>query len=152
MNTLNGEATLLFAIGNDSRGDDGLGWAFAQLVEETNLFRGRLFYRYQLQVEDAELLTTCRQVIFVDACRYELKEGFALQPCLPAVESSFTTHALSPSAVLQCCYELYDHRPEAFQLLLSGSNWELKQGLSPSAVRHLRTAFRFFSEKVLLLQ
>ena len=72
MNTLNGEATLLFAIGNDSRGDDGLGWAFAQLVEETNLFRGRLFYRYQLQVEDAELLTTCRQVIFVDACRYEL--------------------------------------------------------------------------------
>ena len=46
--------TLLIGIGNSGRSDDALGWKFVdEFVEYGHLFD--LEYRYQLQIEDAEL-------------------------------------------------------------------------------------------------
>ena len=47
--------TLLLAIGNSSRGDDGLGWAFASALEEAGFFPGEIVYRYQLQIGRAHV-------------------------------------------------------------------------------------------------
>lgn len=135
--------TLLLAIGNASRGDDGLGWAFAEAVEARG-FPGTIELRYQLQVEDAELCAGFNQVIFVDAWKTDRPVDFSWEPCLPSAEVSFTTHALSPQAVLFLCERVFDAHPEAWMMLLHGEQWELGQPLSTTAVAALEKGVEGF--------
>lgn len=141
---------LLIGIGNDSRADDGLGWAFLDSVERSGRFDGEIIYRYQLQVEDAEMLAPCPAVVFVDACKEELPEGFALERCAGEVEHAFTTHYLSPRTVVGLCRELYGGNPEAYVLKIQGREWELGQGLSEEARRNLEAALKMFWGKALV--
>ena len=135
--------TLVLAIGNASRGDDGLGWAFADAVEASG-FPGTVAQRYQLQIEDAEWCSHYEQVLFVDAWKTEQHVPFSLIPCTPSREASFTTHALSPQAVLYLCESIFDCRPEAWLLLLRGTQWELGQPLSAQARKSLEMGLDFF--------
>ncbi|MBK8566182.1 MAG: hypothetical protein IPN76_23285 [Saprospiraceae bacterium] len=92
--------TLVLAIGNSGRQDDGLGWAFGEALERTVSSEGEVHYRYQLQVEDADLVTTADRVVFVDAFKDPLPDGFQWKKIAPNADFEFTTHALSPEAVL----------------------------------------------------
>jgi hydrogenase maturation protease len=139
--------TLLLGIGNSGRSDDGLGWAFLDRIRRDTAFAGRLEYRYQLQVEDAALISGAERVVFVDACAGVLPDGFQWQPCEPSREFEFTTHALAPQAVMHLCRDLYGKTPRADVLTIQGSCWELRTGLSPDAERRLEEALRFFKER-----
>ena len=134
---------LLIAIGNDGRGDDGLGWRFADALEEYKE-EIDIEYRYQLQVEDADLLSGYSTVIFVDAHHGELPGGYSFLKCLPTGTHTFTTHTLTPETVLWLAEELYDVHPEAYVLAIEGTDWELKQGLSNQAIENLEAALEFF--------
>ncbi len=59
--------TLFVGIGNIGRADDGLGWAFIDYLALKSTNSYNLEYRYQLQVEDAELISNYHTVIFVDS-------------------------------------------------------------------------------------
>ncbi|RLD75788.1 MAG: Ni/Fe hydrogenase, partial [Bacteroidetes bacterium] len=59
--------TIVFGIGNIGRQDDGLGWLFLDHLKEKQFNHLDLEYRYQLQIEDAELICNYDTVIFVDA-------------------------------------------------------------------------------------
>ncbi len=146
MKKLNRNDTLLFAIGNSGRQDDGLGWAFAEAVEQAGFFKGKIHYRYQLQVEDAELVSQAGCVIFVDAFKGELPEGFAWRPCEPAPEFHFSTHAISPESILFLSENLFEKTPEAHYLLMQGEAWELEIGLTEAARKRLERALDFFIE------
>ncbi|MDX2249475.1 MAG: hydrogenase maturation protease [Bacteroidia bacterium] len=135
---------LLVAIGNSGRQDDGLGWAFADEVSRQRLFDGELHYRYQLQVEDAEMLSCADKVIFVDAFKGELAEGYCWTKIKPAAVFEFSTHALSPESVLYLSRDLYDSEPEAWVLLIEGKQWELAQELSERAAGNLKEALNYF--------
>ncbi len=139
-NDINHPSAILFAIGNDGRNDDGLGWAFARWLEEEGRFRGQVEYRYQLQIEDAELISRTDTVIFVDASQEPLEGGFRWSVGEARGEAAFTTHELSPFAVLHLAVDLYDHRPSAFLLAIEGAHWELKRGLSRQGRQHLQAA------------
>lgn len=115
---------------------------------ETN-FSGRLEYRYQLQVEDAALVSEATRVVFVDAHAGALPGGFRWQTCAPAADFEFTTHALSPQAVLHLCRALYRKTPRAHLLTIQGSRWDLSMGLSPAAEHCLEQALRHFTEHML---
>ena len=67
---------ILFGIGNCGRADDGLGWAFLDQIKEKLPDNYDIEYRYQLQVEDAELATNYDTVLFIDAHTEIFKEGF----------------------------------------------------------------------------
>ncbi|MEO1260965.1 MAG: hydrogenase maturation protease [Bacteroidota bacterium] len=149
MKKLNHPKTLLIGIGNSGRSDDGLGWAFVEAIEEAGSFLGNTLLRYQLQVEDAELLSRYEQVIFVDAFQGELGKGFGFKKCLPAKDFSFTTHRLPPETVLYLCQELYAKTIDAFLLVINGEKWELDIGLSEMAGNNLKRALAFFDEKIL---
>lgn len=139
------QKALLLAIGNSARGDDGLGWALATILEQKHLFRGDIFLRFQLQIEDAELCAHYPYVFFVDAWKTDPESpSVNFQPCTPAPDTSFTTHAVSPQAILQICQDLYAHTPEAYLLLLKGASWELGEGLSPEGEKSLREGCAFF--------
>ena len=141
--------TLLFGIGNSGRSDDGLGWAFLDRIGQERDFEGQLQYRYQLQVEDAALVRDVERVIFIDSYKGELSGGFQWQPCEPSEDFQFTTHVLPPRAVMHFCQELYGRKPRADLLMIQGTNWGLRLGLSPEAERHLEDALLFFKDKVL---
>ena len=142
-----GPNTILFGIGNNVRGDDGLGWAFLDRVDRETDFPGRLEYRYQLQVEDAELISRAERVVFVDAYRSELPGGFQWAPCQPTADADFTSHVLSPGALLHICRDLYAKSPSANLLVIQGRSWDLHLGMSPVAERNLDRAVRFFTSR-----
>jgi hydrogenase maturation protease len=144
-----GPDTLLFGIGNSGRQDDGLGWAFLDRVEREMDFPGRLEYRYQLQVEDAELVSRMEHVIFVDSYAGTLSEGFQFAPCNAEAGFEFTSHELSPGAVLFLCSSLYGHSPRADLLTIQGSCWGLRIGLSAVAMCNLDSAIHFFKQPLL---
>jgi hydrogenase maturation protease len=130
-------STILLAIGNNGREDDGLGWAFSEWLEQHGRFAGEIEWRYQLQIEDAELISHYDRVIFVDASKEQLPGGFAWWPEKPANEVAFSTHALSPGTVLRLAADIYGARPEAWTLAISGECWELRIGLSEQGTANL---------------
>ena len=137
---------LLIGIGNSGRGDDGLGWRFAELVA------GNLFnffdceYRYQLQIEDSDLISKYDRVIFVDASHAVLENGFQLNPCTGAGHYFYSSHMQSPETVLYLANTLYKSYPKAYTLGISGRYWELKTSLSKEAKKNLDEAYAFFEE------
>ncbi len=146
---LTSKSRLLIGIGNSGRGDDGLGWAFVQAIEKQGDFYGNTLLRYQLQVEDAELISQYDQVIFADAFQGYLEAGFSFKKCIAAKDFSFTTHRLAPETVLYLCQELYQKKPTAFMLLINGEKWDLEMGLSLVGYKNLQHAFRFFNEEII---
>lgn len=144
----NSKSQLLVGIGNSGRGDDGLGWAFVETIEKKDKFLGDTVLRYQLQVEDAELISRYEEVIFVDAFEGESKDGFLYKECLPTKDFSFTTHRLPPETVLYLCQELYQKKPKAHLLLIDGIKWKLEIGLSEVAKQNLDSALTFFENPI----
>ncbi|MBT8384236.1 MAG: hydrogenase maturation protease [Bacteroidia bacterium] len=140
---------LVLGIGNTGRQDDGLGWLFLDFLKGQNTTFD-IEYRYQLQIEDAELISGYDEVIFVDATKEKTNEGFFLKPCQATDKYSFSTHALAPETILYLSNKLYDHIPQSSIFGIQGYKWELKIGLSKKANENLDKAKNYFKEKVLI--
>ncbi len=140
--------TLLVGIGNIGREDDGLGWLFLDKISE--LFPGYfdVEYRYQLQVEDAEMLSHYQQVVFVDAHAGLQNKAFVWQKCLPEAPETFTSHELEPGAVYYLTNTIYKKYPDAYVLGIAGKSFELKIGLTDFAKVNLQKALDFFQVKM----
>jgi hydrogenase maturation protease len=123
MKSINHKNSVLFCIGNVARQDDGLGWAFADAIEKSGLFKGEIYRNYQLNIEDAETASNAETVIFVDAFQGEAQEGFIFEECEADGKISFTTHALSPYAILALTNDLFQKFPQAFVLKIKGESW-----------------------------
>jgi hypothetical protein len=48
------------------------------------------------------------------------------------------------------CQDLYGRKPRADILMIQGTRWDLRLGLSPEAERHLECALQFFRNKMLV--
>lgn len=138
---------LIFAYGNLSRGDDALGPLVLQHVEplkERHRWQHiELLSDFQLQVEHALDLRGHDLVLFIDAsvsCR---------APCgfhrLQAERDiTYSSHAMSPSAVLFAYRQLYNSPPPAaFMLSIRGEQFELGEPLSQAAMAHLQAAVQW---------
>jgi hydrogenase maturation protease len=147
MNDLNQtKKRLIIGIGNDGRSDDALGWKFLDELSDFDAFYD-FEYRYQLQIEDAELISKYEQVIFVDACHKQLENGFSFYACNPAPTSSFTTHQLSPETVLWLAGELFGDPPKGYVMAITGIHWKLHNGLSNKAKENFIKAISYFKTK-----
>lgn len=141
---------ILFGIGNCGRADDGLGWAFLDQIEEQLPDNYDIEYRYQLQVEDAELATNYDTVLFIDAHKELFKKGYVWETCKPKATESFTTHELDPQSVLYLTDTIYNKQPQSFILGISGEDFRLAMGLSDIATANLSKALDFFTKKILV--
>ncbi len=144
MNDLNQiKKTLIIGIGNYGRADDAMGWKFLdELADSADLYDFE--YRYQLQIEDAELISRYEKVFFVDAAHHQLENGFSFYPCVPAPSSTFTSHQLNPETVLWLAGELFDDPPKGYVLAISGIQWHLHHGLSKQAEKNFKNAVSCF--------
>jgi len=139
---------IVFGIGNTGRQDDGLGWLFLDFLETLNMDID-LEYRYQLQIEDAELISNYETVIFVDATKEATEEGFYFKTCKPSEIYSFSTHALKPETILYLTNTLYHHNPKASILGIQGYQWELEIGMSRKAKINMNQAKDYFKKNIL---
>ena len=140
---------LVFGFGNPSRGDDALGPEFVRRLEARfpgELARGELevLTDYQLQVEHSLDLRDRQRVYFVDAGA--AGGAVEIRSVAAAKDASFTTHLLSPQALLHT-YEQVEARsaPRAWLITIPGENFELGAPLSAAAQRHLEQALALFN-------
>ena len=140
---------LIVGIGNCGRGDDGLGWKFAEMVKDAVNNLIDIEFRYQLQIEDAVLISQYDTVIFVDASQAELQDGFEIKPCIAAGHYFYSSHMQSPETVLYLANVLYNKYPETYIIGIAGYVWELKTTLSEEAEKNLESAYNFFVSEFL---
>lgn len=96
---------------------------------------------FQLQVEHALDLEGHDLAVFVDASASG-PEPVALHRITPSANSSFSTHALSPAALLQAFMTLgRGAPPTAFALAVRGHEFDLGRPLSPQGERNLERAW-----------
>lgn len=141
------ERTLLIGIGNDTRGDDGLGWRFVERL--TSYYpHVDMVQRYQLQVEDAELISGYEQVIFVDAAEVSTTPDFIWRVCEPVSATSFSTHRIDPEMVMYLAHEIFGSEVKGSVLAIGGNRWDIHQGLSPTAEENLNKAAASFRQVI----
>jgi len=142
---------LVFGYGNLSRGDDALGPLLLEGIERSQksvLDSIEILSDFQLQIEHALDLESRDLVLFVDASM-NCTHAFDFAELIPVKDNSYTTHAMSPAAVL-AVYENIKNRtpPPSFLLSIKGESFELGEGLSLAAQHHLQVAIQF-AEKLL---
>jgi hydrogenase maturation protease len=105
---------------------------------------------FQLQIEHATDLQQRKRVVFVDAS-LTASTPYEIRPVMPEQDISYTTHAMSPGAVLHV-YQQINRQPPPSTCMLSirGYSFGLGESLSDRARSHLRTAFDFLMKGPLL--
>ena len=137
--------TLVFGWGNPSRGDDALGPLFIEqftALAERHPEWGAVecLTDFQLQVEHALDLKDRQRVLFVDAS-LNAPAPCSLVRIAAARDASFTTHAMSPQAVLKVFADIDDGEPPPCWLLaIRGERYELGEPLSETAQLALQAA------------
>ena len=138
-------SVVLFGYGNPSRGDDALGPLLLERAEawlgEHPELKVTPVADFQLQIEHAEDLRDQDLALFLDADA-SCPAPFAFRRIRPIQDDSYSTHALSPGAVLHVFERISGQAaPPAFTLSLRGVDFELGQPLSEFAAQHLEAAW-----------
>ena len=139
---------LVFTWGNPSRGDDALGPAMYELLQQEDFSGVDLLTDFQLQIEHAIDLEGRERVLFVDASTSASApfEFFRLQP---EQDASYTTHAMSPQALLSVYQQVNGCTPpQAWLLSIRGYEFGLGLPLSTAANRHLLAALNHIKELI----
>ena len=139
---------LVFGWGNLSRGDDALGPLFIERLRALAAPAAAVDYLddYQLQIEHALDLVGRRRVLFVDAS-LSCRAPFEVTPVQAAADSSFTSHALSPQALLQVFRDLHGAAPPPCTLLaIRGEAFDLGVPPSPAALARLAAALAWATD------
>lgn len=135
---------LVLGWGNLSRGDDALGPLFvarlraqlpADLADKVEFLED-----YQLQVEHALDLVERQRVLFVDAS-LSCVAPFEVRSLQARRDTSYTSHALSPEALLQVFVDVEASSPPPATLLaIRGEAFGLGAPMSDAAQSHLASA------------
>ncbi len=141
---------LIIGIGNSGRRDDGLGWLMLDFIKKKFL-NVDLVYRYQLQIEDAEILSHYDTVVFVDATKQNTKNGFFFKPCQPNSGFGLSSHMLEPETVLWLENKLYEKKPVAYVLGIEGEEWDLSLEPSDYGLSNLSKAKDFMVNNINLI-
>jgi hydrogenase maturation protease len=141
---------LVIAIGNASRGDDALGPTLAARLEDWLAREGiggvEVLTDMQLNVEHALDLEGRSRVLVIDAS----PSGdlpYACTPVRPCHDVSYSTHSVSPQAILQVAADVgLTALPPTELLAVRGASFELGEALSPAGRWHLELAWMFLQD------
>jgi hydrogenase maturation protease len=134
---------LVFGWGNASRGDDAIGPLFIERLRALRLAGVECLDDYQLQPEHALDLAGRERVLFVDAS-LSCAAPFEVTPLQPQRDASFSSHAMSPAALLQAFVDV--HRcapPPATLLAIRGERFALGDPLGAAAQLNLDAALQW---------
>lgn len=134
---------LLIGYGNPGRLDDGLGPALAEAMERRRLPGVTVDADYQLTVEDAAAVASHDVVVFADAAE-DGPEPLGFRRIAPEMAVSFSTHSVSPQAVLGMAHGMFAARTAGYLLGIRGYAFnEFGERLSEKARANLAAAVAF---------
>ena len=134
---------LVFGYGNQGRLDDGLGPAFAEVLQERRCPKVSVESDYQLNVEDAAMTASHRIVLFVDAA-VKGPEPFFIRKVEAKPHLSFTSHSLDPASVLSLAAELFGASVNGYTIGIRGYDFnEFGEKLSGKAQMNLEATLDF---------
>ena len=133
---------LLFGYGNPGRGDDALGPLLIERMNQLKMSDVTGLIDMQLLIEHATDLMGYDQILFVDA-DMSCREPFEFSAVSAEKDSSYTSHALTPAALLFIYQQIYQHNaPPASLLRIRGYQFELGDALSTQASMNLEAAIK----------
>jgi hydrogenase maturation protease len=138
-------AILLFGYGNPGRGDDAVGPALIETMETYLTGKGRpanieCLTDMQLQIEHVTDLVGRDRILFIDA-DMSCEEGCALHLLPPEKDDSYTTHAMSPGALIYTYQQVYGcPAPTAYVLSIRTYTFELGDDICEQALQNLSLA------------
>ena len=143
---------LFYGYGNPGRQDDGLGVMLSDEIEkwsrENKLTQIDTDSNYQLNLEDAAVISEYDVVIFADASGEDIPE-YKLEPLIPAPTVEFTMHAVAPAFILHLCNQVFDKTPQAFLLHIKGYEWEFMKEMTAMAQNNLISASEYIKKYIL---
>ena len=142
--TQNLPRTLIFTWGNPSRGDDAIGpEIYNRLIDTLSADTANnveVLTDFQLQIEHITDLEGRDRIIFVDAS-VSAQPPFEYQRIYPQEDNSYTTHAMSPQALLSVYRKVNGREPpQAWLLSVRGYEFGLGSALSNRARSNLDRA------------
>lgn len=144
---------LVFAYGNPSRGDDAIGTVIFNLLEKhkqetSQLDNVDLLTDFQLQIEHAVDLEHRRLVLFIDA-NVSCAAPFEFQKLQAEQDDSYTTHAMSPAAVLAVYQKIHRQEPPpAYMLSIRGYEFGLGQEMTEQAKINIAQSYTFIIKQI----
>jgi len=139
-------AIVVFGFGNPGRGDDGLGPAIIErlddhLVRTARTAEVETIVDFQPQIEHAADLRGRALAVFVDAGT-GTPEPFTLARLAPSARFTHSSHALDPAALLHVYREAFGAPPPpAYLLCVRGYGFELGEPIGDGARANLATAW-----------
>jgi hydrogenase maturation protease len=146
MGSLADPALIVFAWGNASRGDDGIGPLLASRLRATAKPELRVIEDHQLNIEHVMDFHGMTPLLFIDAS-VGIEEDVRLERITASQEGNFSTHAISPQALLNVYRESMGYElPEAFILHVAGTSFRLGDALSSTATAAADKAWEFLQD------
>lgn len=142
---------LLFGYGNLSRGDDAVGPLLLEYIEkQVELTSIDLLTDFQLQIEHVLDLQQRQLVIFVDAS-LSAKTPFEFSRLAPCHDNSYTSHAMTPSALLEVFQNVIgENPPPSFLLGIQALSFELGEPMTAGTQANLDQACAYIEQLLAL--
>lgn len=138
-------AILLFGYGNPGRGDDAVGPALIEtmqtyLADHSLTADVECLTDMQLQIEHVTDMVDRDRILFIDA-DMSCEEACALRLLPSEKDDSYTTHAMSPGALIYTYQQVYGRpAPAAYVLSIRTYTFELGDDMCEQARENLSLA------------
>lgn len=134
--------SLVVGYGNSLRSDDGIGIKVAQIVEGWRLPEVRSLARHQLTPELAAELAQVDLAIFVDARQSMDKNAVEVRSLKPSNSIKLKSHFSNPETLLSLTQALFGNCPQAWWVVVPGTNFGLGECLSPLAKQGIEQSLK----------
>jgi hydrogenase maturation protease len=133
--------TLIIGYGNPLRGDDGLGWATAEMLAQWHMAVSILTC-HQLTPELAESISRADRVIFIDATTVGEPGEIVCHTLTPAGASGeLFSHTCDPAGLLKMAKMLYGRSPHGYLFTVTGASFGYEEKLSATVTAVLPQLF-----------
>lgn len=136
---------LVYGIGNPGRQDDALGILLVDKLESwlkaEALNNVQTDQNYQLNIEDADRIAAFDTVVFADASVADI-DSVLLEKVKPDFRADFSMHSVEPPYIVGLCQQMFDRRPECYQLHIKGYAFRFMDPVTEKAKENLEKAFQ----------
>lgn len=136
---------VVIGYGNPLRGDDGLGWRAAEVVQ-ARLPEAEVLTCHQLTPELAETLSQAARAAFVDVAVDQPPGRLQQTRLRPEAGARLgLTHQFTPTTLLGLARGLYGRAPDAVLFTVGGQSFDYTDSLSPLVEAALPELVRLIS-------
>ncbi len=133
---------LIIGYGNTLRGDDGVGYKIAEIIEQWNLDNITSLSVHQLTPDLAEKISQADTVIFIDAIPVTDINTAEIDIKTISINSKINNlgHHNNPEQLLSLTQAIYQKVPQAYWILVPAINFNFSEEFSPTTQKYVTLA------------